>query len=267
MNAMLDIYASWFRLHIGNALQYRVIIALWQLASLVEVTVALSVWGAVTKVTGGEVGGYAQADFAAYFVLAMLAGELTHTWIVWIWAWRVGEGTFAGCLVRPSHPLHGDLMDNAAVKVLSMSVKTPIAVAIAWTFGAQFEATAPEWAAFCVAMLLAWVLRALLESILACVAFWLVRVSALVHTWYVVFFITSGAFAPIALMPDWLGHVASVLPMRWVIEFPVQVGMGRLAWSEIALGLLAQCGWIAVAWLGFRAAWSVTQRHFTAVGS
>lgn len=266
MNRLIDVYASWFRLHLAWALQYRVMIATWQLAGLVEVLVALSVWTAVASASGGQVAGFAQADFAAYFVLVMLVGELTHTWTVWIWEWRVRSGSFAGILVRPTHPLHGDIMDHVAAKLVSMSVKTPIALVVAWYFGASFHASGWQWAAFVPALALAWGLRIMIEACLACLAFWLTRIAAAVHAYYAVMLVMSGGFAPLAVLPDPVRVVAEVLPFRWMMAFPVELGMGRLGTAEILQGLAFQTAWLLVACAAFHVCWRVTSRHFTAVG-
>ncbi len=267
MKRLIDMYASWMRLHLAHVLQYRAMIAMWQIAGLVEVAVALSVWSAVAASSGGSVDGWARADFVAYFVMVMLINELTHTWTVWMWAWRIGEGTFAGYLLRPVHPVHDDLADNAAVKVLSMSIKTPIAVAVAWWFGAEFHTAAVEWLLLVPALGMAWLIRALVEAMLACTAFWIVRVSALVNGYHVLFILFSGTFAPMAVMPDWLRAVASVLPFRWIVEFPARLATGQLSPNEIAVGFAMQATWVALSWAGFHVTWKAASRRFSAVGS
>jgi ABC-2 type transport system permease protein len=56
------------------------------------------------------------------------------------------------------------------------------------------------------------------------------------------------------------------LPYRWTFLFPIETMIGRLSWTEIGVGLLAQLGWVAVLALGIKLVWGRAIRRYTAVG-
>ena len=265
---MIDIYRTHYRIYLAWALQYRVILGLWAIAGVVEMLVALAVWTAVAGTSAdGSVGGYAHATFAAYFVMVMIVCDLTHTWIFWMWDWRVREGSFSSLLLRPVHPLHADIADNVAVKTLSMAMKLPVAVAIAWAYDARISDDPLTLAAFALALMLAYLLRVAIESCLACLAFWMTKLNAVVQAYYLAFAFLSGQFAPVSLLPGVIGQVAGALPFQWVVGFPVELALGRLTHDEIVHGLAAQTAWVAAMYTVFRLMWRASSKRYTAVGS
>jgi len=263
---MLETYRTLYRVYLAWALQYRVMIALWATAGLVQAFVGLAIWSAVAK-SGALPPSWDATAFAAYFLAVMVVDEFTHTWIYWIWEWRVRQGTFAAMLLRPSHPIHGDIADNLAVKTVSMSVKVPIAIAVGWAYGVHLHVTPVRFAAFILSMLLAYALRTMIEPCIACVAFWLTRMQAVAGAWFLTWSFLSGQFAPVELLPQPLRTVAEVLPFHWALAFPVDVALGHVDGAATATGLLAQACWVAITWLVFHILWRTAQSRFTAVGT
>jgi ABC-2 type transport system permease protein len=263
---MIAQYRTLLRIYLAFALQYRVLIAIWAVAGVVQAFVSLAIWSAVAH-AGALPASWNRTTFAAYFLSVMVVEEFTHTWIYWQWEWRVREGTFAGILLRPSHPIHTDVADNLGVKVVSLAVKAPIAVAIGAMYGVRLNLGGVQIAALVLALAGAYTLRVLLETTLACSAFWITRMQAAARSWQLAWAFLSGAFAPVGLLPQPLRAVAQATPMHWALAFPVDVALGRVKGSGLAAGLIAQAAWIAAAWLLLHVVWSTAQRRFTAVGS
>jgi ABC-2 type transport system permease protein len=264
---MLDLYRTHYKIYVAWALQYRFVLALWAIAGVTETFVSLAVWRAVAAASGGTVGSYDQTQFVAYFVIVMLVSELTHGWVFWTWEWRVNEGSFSSRLLQPAHPLHADVVDNIAVKSVSMLIKVPIAFAIANAFGASFTHDWVHLVALVPVLVGAYALRMLIEAVIACMAFWLTRMAALANAYYMVWAFTSGQFAPVELLPGVLGDVAQMLPFQWALGFPVELALGRLTYGEIAVGLAHQAAWILATYATFRLLWRAASRRYTAVGS
>ena len=78
--------------------------------------------------------------------------------------------------------------------------------------------------AFIPALLLAFLVRFLLEWTLALAAFWTTRVSAINQIYFVLMLFLSGQIAPLTLFPHWIQIVAAILPFRWMIGFPGGAG-------------------------------------------
>ena len=64
-----------------------------------------------------------------------------------------------------------------------------------------------------------------------------------------------GQIAPLELLPGPLRAVATALPFRWMVGFPVELILGRLTPRDALVGLAAQAIWLALAYGLFRLVW------------
>ena len=77
----------------------------------------------------------------------------------------------------------------------------------------------------------------------------------------------SGRMAPLALFPASVQAIAAVSPFRWMMAFPVEVLLGKLAPQDVVNGLLAQMAWVALSLVAMSAVWRVGIKRYTAVGA
>jgi ABC-2 type transport system permease protein len=122
-------------------------------------------------------------------------------------------------------------------------------------------------AAFAPALLLAMVLRFVVEWCVALAAFWLTKVSAMNTLFFSLFTFLGGQFAPLSVLPGWLQTVAAWTPFPWTLAFPVEVLLGRRTGADLMLGYAAQLAWIALAVLALRLLWARATRRYSAVGA
>jgi ABC-2 type transport system permease protein len=267
MSHLLDVYRTQFRTTMIAQLQYRAAVLIWLIEMVLEPLVYLIVWGTVATASGGSLGTYTSGDFAAYYVIFMVVNHLTFTWIMWEYEYRVRQGTFSSILLRPVHPIHADISDNVAYKVLTSAIMLPTAAALWLVFHAT--ANPPLWAvlAFLPALFLSFVARFLLEWTLATAAFWTTRTDALNQVYFIAFLFLSGQIAPLSLMPPLVGAVAAVLPFRWLVSFPVELLLGRVSPAGAAVGVGMQVLWTGLAYGIFTFVWRRGVCRYSAVGT
>jgi ABC-2 type transport system permease protein len=246
-------------------LQYRTWLLIGLVFFVLKPVISLSVWSAVARSTGGQVGGYAPEDLAAYFLVAMWVIHLTFIYVLEVEG-RVRRGEYSQLLVRPVHPIFADLAANLAFKALSAPVLAVATAALIFGVGPRFEPPAWAVAAFVPALLLAFVVRVLNGWTLSLVAFWLTRIQAVIQAYLFVLFYLSGELAPLVLFPGWVQTVAWLSPFPWMLAFPVELLLGRLTPAEAVAGLAMQLLWAAVS-LGLLAlCWRAATRRYSAVG-
>ena len=267
MRRLLAVYAAKFRTELALQLAYRGAIVIWLLGLLLEPIIYLVVWTTVAAAQGGTVGGFTVGNFAAYFTVLMIVNQLTFTWHFEFFDWRVREGFFSPMLLRPLHPIHNDVAENLTFKALTFVIVVPVAVFLLVSFGATAETQPWHVVAFVPALALAMVLRFLVEWTLALVAFWVTQTAAINQAYWVVVLFLSGQVAPLTLLPGPIQAIASVLPFRWMVAFPVETALGRLSPTEILLGYAIQGGWIVAAMAVLRVAWRAGIRRYSAVGA
>jgi ABC-2 type transport system permease protein len=267
MPRLLAVYAAKFRTELALQLAYRGAIVIWLLGLLLEPIVYLVVWTTVADAQGGAVGGYTAGNFAAYFTVLMIVNQLTFTWHFHFFDWRVRHGFFSPMLLRPIHPIHNDVAENLTFKALTFTVVVPVALFLLVSFGATADTQPWHVLAFIPALLLAMLLRFVVEWTLALVAFWVTQTAAINQAYWVVVLFLSGQVAPLTLLPGAIQVIATALPFRWMVAFPVETALGRLSPSEILIGYAVQAGWTLAALAVLRVAWRAGVRRYSAVGA
>jgi ABC-2 type transport system permease protein len=266
-SGLAELYLQMLKTALASMLQYRLSLVIWMISQVLDPVIYLIVWTTVTQASGGSVGGYSAPDFAAYFLVLMLVNHLTYTWIMYEYDYRIRDGSLSASLLRPVHPIHSDVTDNLSSKMVS----TPGVLLVALVLGLVFRPTVQvvPWAlaAAIPAVALAFMVRFLLEWTLALVAFWTTRVNAINQMYFVVVLFLSGQVAPLTLFPHAVQNIASLLPFRWMISFPVELILGNLTPGEMLMGFAAQAAWLAVCLLFVRVAWRAGTRRYSAVGA
>jgi ABC-2 type transport system permease protein len=237
------------------------------ISHVLEPLVYLIVWSTVSNTGGGSVGDYSTREFAAYFIVLMLVNHVTYTWIMYEFEYRVREGMFSVALLKPVHPIHSDIADNISSKVITLPLMLLIAGGLALMFHPVLAP--PLWAVIAAipALTFAFILRFLLEWTLAQSAFWITRVNAINQIYFVLVLFLSGQIAPLTLFPAPVQVIASILPFRWTISFPVELLLGRLTSTAFWTGLGAQVVWLVIASALLRFVWRAGVRIYSAVGA
>jgi ABC-2 type transport system permease protein len=268
LRQLRDVYAAKLRAEIAIQFAYRGAILIWLIGLVLQPVVYLVVWTTVAASTGaGGVAGYRAADFAAYFAILMVVNQLTFTWHFGFFQWRVQHGYFSPLLLRPVHPIHNDVAENLTFKLLTLTVVLPTAVLLLVAFDAAFAPSPWQVLAFVPALLLAMTLRFIVEWTLALAAFWVTRVMAINDAYFVLTLFLSGQIAPLDLLPGPVQAVATALPFRWMVAFPVELLIGRLQPQDALVGLAVQAAWIGVGAIVLRAVWNAGIRRYSAVGA
>lgn len=266
MRAWADLYLQQFKTTLAAQLQYRASLVIWLLGHVLEPLIYLVVWSLVSASSGGSVGGFTTAQFAAYFILLMLVNHVTYTWIMYEYEYRIRHGSLSFALLKPVHPIHPDIADNISSKLISLPGMLLVAVGLGLIFKPEFHLEPWALAAALPALALAFAVRFLVEWTLALAAFWTTRVSAINQMYFVAMLFLSGQVAPLSLFPSWIQTTASLLPFQWMISFPVELLLGRLTPAQAAQGLTAQLVWLGLSLLLVRVVWRAGVRVYSAVG-
>ena len=266
MTGILDIYLQQLKTSIASMLQYRAALVIWLIGNILEPLIYLVVWSTVSGSSGGTIGGYGTRDFAAYYIVLMVVNQMTFSWVIYYFDYRIREGTFSAMLLHPLHPIHSDIADNLSFKVVTLPVMITAAAILAAVFHPAFKILPWMAAAFIPALILAYLVRFLIEWTVALVAFWMQRVTAINQIYYMAVLFFSGQIAPLALLPGPLRVAAMLLPFRWTVGFPVELILGRLSQAQVLTGLAVQAAWLAAALVVLRFAWRASLKNYSAVG-
>jgi ABC-2 type transport system permease protein len=221
----------------------------------------------VARAQGGEVGGYTPGAFAAYYIVWTLVRNMNIVFTPFGWEWRIRQGQLTAELLRPLHPLHGDVAFFAGWKVVVIVLWLPLAAFLVWVFKATFAPTPLEVVVFFFAIWGAYLIRTMLLSLLGMLTFWTTRVSAIYELYFALELLLSGRLVPMGLMPGWARAVAGVLPFQWTFGFPIESLVGQLTPSQLLTGLVMQALWILIGLALVNVMWRSAIRRFSAVGN
>jgi ABC-2 type transport system permease protein len=212
------------------------------------------------------IGGFERGDFAFYYLCLIAVNQFTYP----VSNWTVGDsirfGRFSAWLLRPLPAVYEAIGTDVATKMVCMPFVLAMTVALGVVLRPSLAFSLPAVLAFVAALVLAQALRFLLAYVLALVTLWSHRADALLRLNDTLSFLFAGQVAPTALLPGALQRVATMLPYRYMVGFPIEVLMGRVSRAEMWVGFGWQVGWLAIALLLHQFVWRRGLRHYTAVG-
>jgi ABC-2 type transport system permease protein len=263
---MVDFYLTAMRTQIQTQFQYRIPMYMYTLGMAAEPTIYLVVWGAIARSHGGSVDGITASQFAAYYIVWTLVRNMNIVFGAPFWEGRIRDGELAGQLLRPLHPLHGDLAYFIGWKVVTIVLWLPIAAVLTAVFHPAVHPSALQVVVFCIAIWGAYLVRTMVQSTIGMLNFWTTRGAALFDLYMAVELLLSGRLVPLKLMPGWAQTLANFLPFKWTFGYPIEALVGNLSTRSLLAGLGAQALWTLILLVAFRFAWRAAIRRFSAVG-
>jgi ABC-2 type transport system permease protein len=266
MRALVDLYRVLMRTAVVVQFQYRVANYFYMIGMVVEPVVYIIVWSAVARARGGEVGGYAPGQLAAYYIVWTLVRNMNIVFTPYGWEWRIRRGRLSSMLLRPIHPVHYDLAYFAGWKVVAIVLWLPIAAILALAFRPALHPSALEIAVFAVAIWGAYLVRSMWQTVLGMITFWTTRVGAFFELYFAAELLLSGRLVPMALLPAWAQQAAWLFPFQWTFGFPIESLAGGLTPGQLLVGLSMQAFWTAAGAMVLTVVWKRAIRHYAAVG-
>jgi ABC-2 type transport system permease protein len=245
-------------------IQHRGFFFLLAFGWMLPLLVYLFIWSAAAG--EGTIAGLTQESLAGYYLLLILANQLTYATTNWTVGDNIRLGQISGWLLQPMSPIYHALSQEIAGKVVFMLFSVPITAILALFIRPQFNLTLAQMLAFFPAILLAWGLRFFWGYWLALLAFWATRADSLLALQDTLIFLLGGHLAPVALLPPAMQTLARVLPFRYMSAFPVEVLTGQLSRQETLTGFAVQAAWTLAAILLYRWVWTHGVRRYEAIG-
>lgn len=262
---MLKKYVALGKAAWALTVEYRAQIVIWMMNSILMV-IMLLVWLSISR--DGEVNGYSSADFVTYFMIGWVVRNLTAVWASWELDFAIREGRLSPMLLRPIHPIHNEIAINWVEKLLRMLIVAPIvAIVLVATPGVRLDLTPLNLLAFVVSVAGAWLIAFMSDYLIGMLAFWTTQTGAFIQGFYGIRLVLSGVIAPIAMFPQAVQDVLRWLPFPYMLNFSVDIAMGRIQSEAMLLGFAIQFAWAAFLIAAVRVVWKIAIRSYSAVGA
>jgi ABC-2 type transport system permease protein len=247
--------------------QYRAQNYFFMIGMIAEPVIYLVVWSSVANLNGGSVGGYTAGAFAAYYIVWTLVRCMNLVFTPYGWERRIQRGQLSGELLKPIHPIHGDVAYFAGWKFVIIVLWIPLAIVLSLIFKPELHPAWYQGVIFFFSIWAAFLIRTVFVSILGMITFWTTRVSAIFDLYFGLELILSGRLVPMTLMPAWVQHAANFLPFQWTFYCPINVLVGQSSLPELLTGLGIQVLWILGGTAVLNVVWHFGIRRFSSVGN
>jgi ABC-2 type transport system permease protein len=262
-------YAKIFSVGLQNTVVYRWNFVLRTVFEVVPLIGTVYLWRALFATRGRPVGGYEFHAMVYYFLLVILAGNLTTpTEDEWQIAADIRDGQINALLSKPLDYLGYRVCLFLGYRAIYTVFTLPFVVILFVCFHSYI--TIPQhavtwlWTGLSLAM--AAFLQFFVAYAIAMLAFWILEISTVVFIVFSFEYFLSGHMFPLDLAPGWLRGVFEWLPFTYELFFPVAIFLEKVQHAALYRGLAIQAMWMLAAWALGRWLWARGLRRYGAVG-
>jgi len=243
-------------------LEYRAELLLWALSGSLPL-ILMGVW---TKAAQSGQFGLAPVDFARYFLTVFLIRQFTIVWVIWEFEKQVVEGRLSPRLLQPIDPV----WHHVAAHLSERLARLPFALALVALFfmlypQAFWIPSLGSFLLFVVTIILAFVLRFVIQYTFALFAFWTERASSIENFWFLFYLFFSGMIAPLEMFPPTLREVLLWTPFPYLIHFPASVLVGLPV--NLVQGFFVIFGWCLLFFCLNRWLWRRGLKQYSGMGA
>jgi ABC-2 type transport system permease protein len=119
----------------------------------------------------------------------------------------------------------------------------PLFMVFALFYDVVWPASALQWLAFLLSIVLALLVSFAWRFLVNLAAFWTPNALGIGRFAFGLSWTFSGFFMPLALFPDWLAQFSRLTPFGASVYFPIEVFLGTAQGAALLQGLLLQVGW------------------------
>jgi ABC-2 type transport system permease protein len=251
-----------FQLYLSSMVEFRAEIYLWVFAGVLPL-ILLGVWA-----QAGASGAFTltRIDFIRYFIAAFVVRQFTFIWVIWEFEELVVTGKLSQQLLQPMNPIWRFFASHITERVVRLPLVAVIVLACFLLYPEAFWIPDVAHALGAVALVLfAFVVRFIMQYMMAMLAFWSERASAIEDLWYVLHLFLSGLIAPLEVYPASVRALAELTPFPYLIYYPAALLTGRSVPITKAIVVLGVWGLVAL--FIQRKLWKRGLDSYTAMGA
>jgi ABC-2 type transport system permease protein len=248
--------------HYAHMLEYRAEIFLWALANSLPL-ILMGVW-----IEASQQGsfGLSSVDFARYFFAIFLIRQFTSIWVIWEFEREVVEGNLSFRLLQPLDPVWHHVARHLAEKMTRVPLTIVLTVLFFLLYPQAFWIPSlQELILFAIAVVLAFIVRFLLQYNFAMLAFWTERASAIEQFWFLFYIFLSGLVAPLEVFPPLMREIVLWTPIPYFLYFPAALLIGFPV--NFLRGTLITLGWGILFFFTNRWLWRRGLRQYSGMGA
>jgi len=243
-------------------LEYRAELFLWLLSSSLPF-IMMGIWTEAT--TQGEFP-LDKLEFSRYFFAVFIVRSITPIWVIFDFESEVVEGKLSPKLLQPIDPvwhhIAGHISERFARGIFLVGLVLLFFVLYPQAF---WFPNLGNFFLFLIVVLMAFVLRFLIQYTLAMFTFWTERASAIEQLFQLPYVFLSGVTAPLEVFPELALKIVVWTPFPYLVHFPASILVGFPV--DIGQGLLVLLVWSAIFFVLNRWLWRLGLKQYSGMGA
>jgi ABC-2 type transport system permease protein len=243
-------------------LEYRAELFLWALSGSLPF-ILMGIW---MEASSQQQLALQPVEFARYFLAAFVVRQMNVIWVIWEFEKEVVQGTLSSKLLQPIDPVFHHL----AAHISERFARLPFIIGLVLLFFALYPQAVwlPSFDRaifFLLAIILAFLLRFLVQHTFALFAFWIERAVAIEQFWFLPYLFLSGIVAPLEVFPEQVRQVVLWTPFPYLIHFPAALIIGLPV--QIGRSFAVTFAWTILFSIGNRWLWRKGLKRYSGMGA
>ena len=263
-------YLQIFKISFQQEFAYRLNFIMWRVRNVLQVLLTFFLWSSVFRDPETSVFGYNQEKILTYvFGILVLRAVVFSARAVDV-AGEISNGDITNFLLKPVNYFKYWATRDAASKALNLSFAFFEIIILYLILKPHlfFQADPGVLFAVLISLVFAVVIFFCLLFITNMSAFWMPENGWAAQFLFIVIvteFLSGGIF-PLDILPDAMQKILYSLPFPYLLFFPLQVYLGKIAGMEIVRGLITSLFWIIILLFSVKFIWLRGLRRYSAEG-
>ncbi len=252
-------YLSVFKISFQQEFAYRVNFIMWRVRNVTQLFLVFFLWDTVFSAQGKVIFGYDKTRILTYvFGLLIIRAFVLSARAVDV-AGEVANGDLSNYLIKPVSYFKYWLTRDLSSKALNLIFAAFETTALFFILKPPFfiQTNLISLTGFLISTALAMFIYFTILFVSSAIPFWIPEVA-----WGAQFLTTaifveflSGAVFPLDILPKIIQDILNLTPFPYMIFFPLQVYLGKIAGFELLKGVVISFVWAIILWIGMNSLW------------
>ncbi|CAD5929390.1 hypothetical protein PCC9214_01180 [Planktothrix tepida] len=262
MKYILKIAQTLLLTYYAYMVEYRAELFLWALSGSLPF-ILMGIWIKASQTQNIEL---SELEFARYFLAAFIVRQANVVWVIWEFEKEVVQGKLSPRLLQPIDPVWHHFLSHIAERF----ARLPFIAGLILLFFALYPQSfwipsLGQSLLFLLILILAFMLRFIIQYTLALFSFWTERASAIEQIWSLPYLFLSGIIAPLEVFPPLIRELTLWTPFPYLVYFPASIIVGFPV--DIVRGLLMIFLWGTLFFIINRWLWKQGLKQYSGMGA
>jgi ABC-2 type transport system permease protein len=212
--------------------------------------------------------GYSQPQMLSYVLMMNILRSFVFTGRGWEVVGEISHGKISSYLVRPiDYHAYSLALDLAAKTIHVGAALIEVGVLLLFIRAPLYIPQEPAtWVLFAASVILSSLLFFFLEFMVASLAFWTSESGGPLFCFELFLQFAAGTFFPLDVLPGAIQKALTFTPFPYMVFFPINIYLERLAWADAGKTLILEAAWLAFFYWAAKAVWKRGVANYSAEG-